>query len=239
MCAAVERVRGRDLLILRTRSIRPGDLPPRPPAMPRPSTVHASVREIGGAREALVRRAPAAAPRQGPRHRQRKGGGGGLPLSTLHTRPRFGILPFCLWRHVARLRKTKFALPSRPTTAKIRVRLTSGYPRGSASVGVEPAARRPRRAGRSDWPRGVALSSQHGTQGRLLARGHHGHHGHPRGPTSKKKNLDSPKLVGWFITPLHPSLHFFFPKFSTRGGHGGHGGHRASFAGFPPAGASC
>ena len=60
----------------------------------------------------------------------------------------------------------------------------------------------------------------------------------PAGQPLKKK-LDSPKLVGRFITPLHPFASFFFPKFSTRGGHGGHGGHRASFAGFPPAGASC
>ena len=46
------------------------------------------------------------------------------------------------------------------------------------------------------YPTGVphvgARMSRYGTQGRLLARGHHGHHGHPRGPTSKK-DLDSPK----------------------------------------------
>ena len=35
----------------------------------------------------------------------------------------------------------------------------------------------------------------------------------PAGQPSKK-NLDSPKLVGWFITPLHPSLHFFFQVFN-------------------------
>ena len=210
MCAAVERVRGRDLLILRTRSIRPGDLPPRPPAMPRPSTVHASVREIGGAREALVRRAPAAAPRQGPRHRQRKGGGGGLPLSTLHTRPRFGILPFCLWRHVARLRKTKFALPSRPTTAKIRVRLTSGYPRGSASVGVEPAARRPRRAGRSDWPRGVALSSQHDTLGDFWSVATMATMATPADQPLKKRQGKSLFGSSWLVITPPPLASFFF-----------------------------